>query len=58
MKIALLLALLRRGQSLKPGANDVSRLSPGVYFVRPASGVMRDASSVTKTVVTKWGLTT
>jgi hypothetical protein len=26
---------------LKPGANDISRLSPGVYFVREASGVAK-----------------
>ena len=28
----------RRVQDLRPGANDVSRLSPGVYFVRRTSG--------------------
>jgi YVTN family beta-propeller protein len=38
---------------LKPGPNDVRHLSPGVYFVRQASGVLRDASSVTKVVVTR-----
>jgi hypothetical protein len=37
---------------LKPGANDVSHLSPGVYFVRPASGVERAPSRVTKVVLT------
>jgi hypothetical protein len=26
---------------LQPGANDVQRLPPGVYFVRQASGVTR-----------------
>jgi hypothetical protein len=36
---------------LHAGPNDVSRLAPGVYFVRPASGVEREASSVTKVVV-------
>ena len=43
----------RKVLDLHPGANDVSRLSPGVYFVRPASGVMRAAPSVAKVVVTK-----
>jgi hypothetical protein len=38
---------------LKPGANDVSRLAPGVYFVCPASSVRRDASSVSKVVITR-----
>ena len=37
---------------LHPGANDVSRLSPGVYFVHSALGVC-EASSVTKVVVTR-----
>jgi len=41
----------RRVKDLRPGANDVSSLSPGVYFVRSASGVMRDASSVVTKVV-------
>ena len=39
--------------NLHPGPNDVSRLSPGVYFVREASGVEREASSVTKVVLTR-----
>jgi hypothetical protein len=38
---------------LKPGANDVSRLAPGIYFVRSASGVERRASSVTRVVVVR-----
>ena len=42
----------RKVLNLRPGANDVSRLSPGVYFVRQASGVERAASSVTKVVLT------
>ena len=36
---------------LKPGANDVRALAPGVYFVREASDVEREASRVTKVVV-------
>jgi len=43
----------RKVLDLKSGANDVSRLSPGVYFVRSASGVERPASSVHKVVVTR-----
>ena len=43
----------RKVLDLKPGANDVRALAPGVYFVRQASGVERDASSVTKVVVTR-----
>jgi hypothetical protein len=38
--------------ALKSGANDVSRLSPGLYFVRRASGVGRLASSVHRVVIT------
>ena len=36
---------------LHSGANDVSVLAPGVYFVRAASGVRRQASGVTKVVI-------
>jgi len=43
----------RRALDLKPGANDVSRLAPGVYFVRTASGVERLASGVAKVVLTR-----
>jgi len=43
----------RKVMDLAPGANDVSRLAPGIYFVRPASGVGREASSVRKVVVTR-----
>ena len=38
----------RKVMDLKPGANDVSRLSPGVYFVREAR-----AQAVRKVVVTR-----
>ncbi|HTW92962.1 MAG TPA: hypothetical protein VMH22_14820 [bacterium] len=43
----------RKVLDLHPGANDVSHLAPGVYFVRPASGVKREAPRVTKVVVTR-----
>jgi len=43
----------RKVIDLKPGANDVRGIAPGVYFVRRASSVGRDASSVTKVVVTR-----
>jgi hypothetical protein len=43
----------RKVLDLKPGPNDVSALSPGVYFVRRASNVGHPASSITKIVVTK-----
>jgi hypothetical protein len=43
----------RQVMVLKPGANDVRSLAPGVYFLRPASGVEREASGVTKVVVTR-----
>jgi len=36
---------------LHAGANDVSRLAPGVYFIRSASGVERGASDVNKVVI-------
>jgi len=52
----LLDAAGRRVMELQPGENDVSRLAPGVYFARAASGVMRDASSVeriTKVVIAR-----
>ncbi|MEO0079284.1 MAG: hypothetical protein ABIK44_01215, partial [candidate division WOR-3 bacterium] len=53
----------RKVMELSPGANDVSRLAPGVYFVTPhpdplpqgarESGVARPASSVRKVVVVR-----
>jgi hypothetical protein len=45
----------RRVLELQTGANDVSRLAPGVYFVRDPSAVGREPSavSVTKVVVTR-----
>jgi len=41
----------RRVMDLLPGENDIRHLSPGVYFLRPASCVRRRASSVRKVVV-------
>ena len=44
----------REVMGLKPGANDVNRLSPGVYFVRSEpSAASRQQSAVTKVVVTR-----
>jgi hypothetical protein len=43
----------RRVLELREGANDVSRLSPGVYFVREAAGGERSAASIRKVVVTR-----
>jgi hypothetical protein len=43
----------RKVLDLHTGANDVRALAPGVYFVRPASSVRRQASGVTKVVLTK-----
>jgi hypothetical protein len=47
----LLDATGRRVAVLHPGANDVSGLASGVYFVRRASGVRREAWSVTKVII-------
>ena len=44
----LLDAAGRRALNLHPGANDVSRLAPGVYFVREAQ-----AQAVRKVMVTR-----
>ena len=49
----LLDAAGRKVMDLRTGANDVSRLAPGVYFVRQTSSVRREASSVTKVLVTR-----
>jgi hypothetical protein len=38
---------------LKPGNNDIRHLSPGIYFMRQASGVGRNVSCVTKVIVTR-----
>ena len=43
----------RKVLELRAGANDVSALSPGIYFVRQASSIGREASSVVKVVVTR-----
>ncbi len=49
----LLDATGRKVLDLAPGVNDVRALAPGVYFVRQATGVKREPSSVTKVVVTR-----
>jgi hypothetical protein len=38
---------------LKPGPNDVSRLSPGIYFVRAPSTIGVEQSAVHKVVITE-----
>jgi hypothetical protein len=43
----------RRVRDLHPGPNDVRSLAPGVYFVRQAPGVEREASLVAKVILTK-----
>jgi YVTN family beta-propeller protein len=44
----------RKVLNLWPGANDVGRLSPGVYFVRgPKTDDGRPGAAVTKTVIAK-----
>jgi len=45
----------RKVLDLQPGPNDVSRLAPGVYFVRErsAAGGRPSAVSVRKVVVTR-----
>jgi len=49
----LLDAAGRSVMELRPGANDVRTLAPGVYFVREAAGAKREASCVTKVIVTR-----
>jgi len=52
----------RKVMDLRPGANDMSRLAPGIYFCRQTAGfvssgqpstVVREPSTVTKIVVTR-----
>jgi hypothetical protein len=43
----------RRILALKPGPNDVSRLAPGVYFIRQASGGERQAAGVAKVIIAR-----
>ena len=43
----------RKVMDLMPGPNDVRRLAPGIYFVRRAYGVGREASAITKVVVAR-----
>jgi YVTN family beta-propeller protein len=49
---ALLDAAGRKVLDLAPGANDVSRLAPGVYFIRER-GTMREGRATTKVVIQK-----
>jgi hypothetical protein len=49
---SLLDAAGRRVLDLQPGPNDVSRLAPGVYFVRDVSGEL-SAASCQKVIVTR-----
>jgi photosystem II stability/assembly factor-like uncharacterized protein len=50
---SLLDASGRRVLTLRPGANDVRSLSPGIYFVRQPPSDKREASSVNKVTVTR-----
>jgi hypothetical protein len=50
---AVLDAVGRKVMDLQPGANDIRHLSPGIYFMRQASGVGRNVSCVTKVIVTR-----
>jgi len=50
---SLLDATGRRVMALRSGTNDISRLSPGVYFVRWPSAVGREPSAVTKVVIAR-----
>jgi hypothetical protein len=43
----------RKVLDLRAGASNVSRLAPGVYFVRLASGEERGTSSICKVIVTR-----
>ncbi|MEO0107555.1 MAG: hypothetical protein ABIK62_00030 [candidate division WOR-3 bacterium] len=43
----------RKVQMLMPGANDVSRLAPGVYFVTPKRLSGRQGQSITKVILTR-----
>jgi hypothetical protein len=51
LKLVLIDATGRKVLDLKPGANDVSGLAPGVYFVRFVSGAGPEASMVSKVVI-------
>ncbi len=50
---ALLNCVGRKVMDLQPGENDIRHLSPGVYFVRPASSVVRQASRIRKVILTR-----
>jgi len=50
-EIGLLDAAGRKVLNLKPGANDVRHLAPGVYFVQAANGSSRIANP--KVIITR-----
>jgi hypothetical protein len=50
---SLLDACGRNVMVLLPGANDISHLAPGVYFVRQAADMKRGVSGVTKVVISR-----
>ncbi len=52
-EIVLLNISGRKVADLRYGPNDVHSLAPGVYFVRQASGVERQASGITKVVIAR-----
>jgi hypothetical protein len=52
MSVVLLDAAGRKVMDLKPGANDVRALAPGVYFVRAVSRKL-SAASCQKVIVTR-----
>jgi hypothetical protein len=43
----------RRVMELQPGANDMMRLAPGVYFVRGAANIRLDAKGSGKVIITR-----
>ena len=50
-RLALVDATGRKVKTLRPGANDVRALAPGIYFVRREAGVGHKVSGVTKVVI-------
>ncbi|MBN2464121.1 M1 family metallopeptidase [candidate division WOR-3 bacterium] len=50
-RAALLDAMGRKVTNLQPGPNDVSKLAPGIYFVRQSSGVEHQTSCVVTKVL-------
>lgn len=50
---ALLDATGRQVLALRPGPNDVTSLSPGVYFVRQVSDVSREAAATSRIIIAR-----